>query len=197
MTEELNDRPEQPGPTGSRKCRRCRKEKNVSEFRPDKKAANGNRYQRNQCRECESEDWRRAWHAGKKGRRSATVLALNAPSTALPERHQDAIEGQLEEAIKHRMIRYQSDALDALHDLAMMPISENSAQNQVKLLAAKLLAEPLLAPENTGSKEEMNKVLRELNEEFQRNTPRLKLIRERIVEFQQEPPASVEAEKSH
>jgi hypothetical protein len=185
----------QPGFTGLRRCRKCGKERTVSEFRPDKKAANGRRYPRNQCRACESKDWRRDWRAGKKGRQSAMMALLRAPPAPPSDGHQGAVEGQLEEAIKHRMARFQTDALDALHDLATMPVSENSAQNQVKLLAAKLLAGTLLSPEASGDEDETNKLLlRRINEEFERNAPRLRMIRERTIAFEQEPTPSIESE---
>lgn len=68
--------------------------------------------------------------------------------------------------------------LDALHDLAAMPIDENSAQNQVKLAAAARLAGGL---EGGGVGSEMGEAFRELNQLYQQNAPRLRVIRERTT----------------
>jgi hypothetical protein len=171
-----------------RKCRKCSQVKDGSEFRPDKLAKSGKLYARKQCRECENESWRRDWRAGKKARQSAAVLALSAPSAApAPQLIARDSEGRLEELVQDRMARYQRDALDALYDLAMMPISENSMQNQVKLTAAAKLAGTLLTPDNSGRDHELGKLLVELNESYQANAPRIRAIRERIVTFEQDP----------
>jgi hypothetical protein len=105
---------------------------------------------------------------------------------ALPDYDRLSLQ-QIEAEVASRMVLYRSDALDALHALATMPIDENSAQNQVKLLAASRLSGPMEG--QAGS--ELDQTLRLLNEEYQQKAPRIKSIRERIVEFETEPDASL------
>jgi len=90
---------------------------------------------------------------------------------------------QIEAEVASRLVHYRSDALDALHALATMPIDENSAQNQVKLLAASRLSGPMEG--HTGG--ELDQTLHILNEEYQQKAPRIKSIRERIVTFESGP----------
>lgn len=95
---------------------------------------------------------------------------------------------QVERDVQRRLGLYRSDALDALHALATMPIDENSAQNQVKLAAAARLAGG--TSENPVS--ELEQTLRTLNEAYHAEAPRIKTIRERIVTFETAPPDSPE-----
>ncbi len=100
-----------------------------------------------------------------------------------------AYAGDPEEALTklalQKMAAYQIDALDAIHDLAMMPISTNSAQNQVKFVAAKLLAfrEADQAPSDGG----LEGTLRALNDAYHKDAPRIRSVRERVVTFESEP----------
>lgn len=84
----------------------------------------------------------------------------------------------LQADIDRRMAVYRVVGLDALHDLAAMPIDINSAQNQVKLAAAARLAGGL---EGGASGGEMGEALRELNQLYQANAPRLRVIREKTT----------------
>jgi len=84
----------------------------------------------------------------------------------------------IQSAIDARMSLYRVAGLDALHDLATMPIDENSAQNQVKLAAAARLAGGLEGGVFGG---EMGEALRELNQLYQTNAPRLRVIREKTT----------------
>lgn len=81
-------------------------------------------------------------------------------------------------SIEARTAIYRAVGLDALHDLATMPIDANSAQNQVKLAAAARLAGSVEAGAG-GS--ELAETLRELNKSYQENAPRLRVIRERTT----------------
>ena len=85
---------------------------------------------------------------------------------------------ELHRAIEDRVALYKVSGLDALHDLATMPIDENSAQNQVKLAAAARLAGGL---EPGGFGGEMAETLRELQSLYQQIAPRLRVIRERTT----------------
>jgi hypothetical protein len=124
-----------------RQCRQCDQHKVLGEFRPAKVTKTGRRYERFVCRGCENASWRAAWRAGKRGRQNATTLALNAPHIpAAMLTSGTRSKALLEDMIRARMDLYQCSALDALHDLAMMPISESSAQNRIKLAAAVELA---------------------------------------------------------
>lgn len=102
-----------------------------------------------------------------------------------------AYSGEAEDALQRlalrRMVEYRVDALDAIFDLATMPISDNSAQNQVKLAAARLLAAIDGAPKSPedGGLEGM---LRNLNEAYHKDAPRIRSVRERIVTFESELP---------
>ena len=85
---------------------------------------------------------------------------------------------QFEKEIQRRLRMYQVVGLDALCDLATMPIDKNSAQNQVKLAAAARLAG---SQEVTGGGGEMVETLRALNDLYHKNAPRLRVTRERLT----------------
>lgn len=85
---------------------------------------------------------------------------------------------QIEEAIALRVSLYRVDGLDALHDLAVMPIDTNSAQNQVKFAAAAKLVEGVSGGSSSG---ELEGIFRELRETYQQEAPRLRVIREKTT----------------
>lgn len=85
---------------------------------------------------------------------------------------------QVEESIQSRLAIYRVVGLDALHDLATMPIDANSAQNQVKLAAAARLAGPT---EGSVAGGDLAETLRSLNQEYQAQAPRLRVTRERLT----------------
>ena len=87
-------------------------------------------------------------------------------------------DADLHSAIEERVGLYRVTGLDALHDLAAMPIDANSAQNQVKLAAAARLAGGLEGGATGG---EMAETFRELRELYQKNAPRLRVTRERMT----------------
>lgn len=80
---------------------------------------------------------------------------------------------------------YSVDGLDALHDLAMMPITPNPLLNQIKYMAASRLAGP--AQEQQAPISEVDGTLRRLNEQFHRSAPRIKSVRERVITFDSPP----------
>lgn len=84
---------------------------------------------------------------------------------------------QLELEVARRMTVYRADGLEALHALATMPIVKNSAMAQVKLAAASRLAGPAA---ERGQGAEIEATLRELNEAFHREAPRIKITRTQI-----------------
>lgn len=84
----------------------------------------------------------------------------------------------LNAAIESRLAIYRVAGLDALHDLATMPIDVNSAQNQVKLAAAARLAG---TPEAGGAGGEVADALRSLNTLYHEHAPRLRVVRERLT----------------
>jgi hypothetical protein len=94
-------------------------------------------------------------------------------------------EAQLAKLVVRRMAEYRIDALEAIYNIATMPISDNSAQNQVKLMAAKVLAFPegLQAPTDGG----LRGVLDAMNQAYHKDAPRIRSVRERIVTFESEP----------
>lgn len=85
---------------------------------------------------------------------------------------------QLESAVSERTALYRVVGLDALHDLAAMPIDVNSAQNQVKLAAAARLVGEVGGGQSSG---ELAGLIRELNETYQKEAPRLRVVRERTT----------------
>ena len=94
---------------------------------------------------------------------------------------------QVEQDVQRRLALYRVDGLDALHDIATMPISDNSAQNQVKLAAAARLA-GTQEQNSTGS--EIDATLRALNESYHAEAPRIRVTRERMT-FETIPPERV------
>lgn len=80
-------------------------------------------------------------------------------------------------AVERRLSLYRVAGLDALHDLATMPIDVNSAQNQVKLAAAARLAGAVESVGGSGIED----TLRELNQKYQQEAPRLRIVRERTT----------------
>lgn len=85
---------------------------------------------------------------------------------------------RLEAEISRRMTMYRSDALDAMHALAVMPVGDNSAMMQVKLSAATKLSGGV---EHAEANDDMGSVMRELNERYHKEAPRLKVTRERMT----------------
>jgi len=85
-------------------------------------------------------------------------------------------------ALRERMTLYKQDGLDALRDLAMMPISTNSMQNQVKFLAASKLVGNLGEQDGpaTGA---VDTLLKQLNEEYRTAAPKIREVRERVITF--------------
>ena len=92
--------------------------------------------------------------------------------------------------VSRRRLLYQSDALDALHDLATMPVSSNSGLNQTKLLAASRLVGP---QETQQGVSDLDSTLAALNDEYHKAAPRIKSVRERIITFETEPKVIAQA----
>lgn len=89
---------------------------------------------------------------------------------------------RINEEIQRRLSLYRVTGLDALAELATMPIDENSAQNQVKLAAAARLAGTTESGSGSG---DVAQALRELNQLYHEQAPRLRVVRERLtVELQ-------------
>lgn len=85
-------------------------------------------------------------------------------------------DAQIKQAVTHRLALYRVDGLDALHELATMPIGDNSAMAQVKLSAAARLSG---TAQESGT-DNLGDILRELNSAYQENAPRIRVTRERI-----------------
>lgn len=95
-------------------------------------------------------------------------------------------EDAIREAVDARIALGRVVGLDSLIDLASMPIDPNSAQNQVKLMAASRLAGGL---EHGSTGGELADTFRELSELYQKHAPRVRLVRERVsVEISAEAP---------
>jgi hypothetical protein len=96
----------------------------------------------------------------------------------LPE-YDKASQERLEQEIARRMTFYRADGLEALHELATMPVGENSAMAQVKLAAAARLSGTM----DRETSSELEDTLRALNDEYHRNAPRIKVTRQTIIEM--------------
>ena len=123
-------------------------------------------------------------------RRHIDKLELNGADLAVlaPRRMEKGdrkADSRFVQALNDRMILYKEDGLEALRDLAMMEISQNSMQNNIKFLAAKTLVGNLT--ESTGQPTGMDKTLEALNTAFHDASRRIKAVRERVVEFEDTP----------
>jgi hypothetical protein len=85
---------------------------------------------------------------------------------------------QLSQAVRKRLSIYAIDGLDALHDIATMPIGENPALVASKLGAATRLAGGL--SEGVGGSEASD-ILRELNIAYHNSAPKIRLVRETLT----------------
>lgn len=104
-----------------------------------------------------------------------TVAAIESERSA-PDFDKATAE-RIEEAVQRRIALYRVDGLDALHDLATMPIDENSAMAQVKLAAAARLAG---STDSGAGGSEFADTLRALNQQYHEHAPRIRVVRERI-----------------
>ena len=116
--------------------------------------------------------------------RLQTAFLAIQETTADPE-YERRTTAQVEADISRRLSLYRSDGLDALHELATMPISDNSAQNQVKLAAAARIAGGTEhGPQESG----IESTLAQLNRDYHQSAPRIRSVRERIITFEDRTP---------
>lgn len=110
---------------------------------------------------------------------NAAQLAVLAPPKEQRERQ---VDEHFMKAVADRIILYRYDALEALRDLAMMDISTNSMQNNVKFLAAaRLLGKETEVPVTANTSRDL---LAQLNEAYAQKSVRIKEVRERITTFE-------------
>jgi hypothetical protein len=93
---------------------------------------------------------------------------------------------QFADVIDERKKLYACAGLDALRDLACMPIADNSMQNQVKYLAAKALVVYADAGGAVGAAP-MDDLLAAMRKSFNDHAPRIRVTRETIEVQSQEP----------
>lgn len=98
---------------------------------------------------------------------------------ALPEYDRASTE-QLQAEITRRLTFYRADALESLHQMATME-AKDAGEYQVKLAAASRLAGPS-SGEGDHGKIELAETLRALNERYQTEAPRIKMIRTTVIE---------------
>jgi hypothetical protein len=91
---------------------------------------------------------------------------------------------QLEHAVARRLALYRVAGLDALHDIATMPIGENPALVASKLGAATRLAGGL--SEGVGGSEASD-ILRELNIQYHANAPKIRIVRQTLTTVEMGP----------
>lgn len=111
--------------------------------------------------------------------RLQTVFLTIKEVKALPE-YDRASQERIEQEVARRMTFYRADGLEALHDLATMSIGDNSAMAQVKLAAAARLTGSMGQGE---TKSDLEQTLRDLNEQYHLNAPRIKLTRTTSIEI--------------
>jgi len=87
---------------------------------------------------------------------------------------------RLELEVQRRMAFYRADGLEAIHELATMPVGDNSAMAQVKLAAAARLVGG--AGEREGESD-IQQVLRDLNDQYHQHATRLKITRQTSIEI--------------
>lgn len=156
-------------------CTICNIEKPDDAFRLWK--LKGKERRRSECADCE--------HIIKERRQDNSTFverALQVPANTLPKLPNLPAE-RLNLAIETRMEFYKCAALDALYDLAMMPMPDNSAMAQVKFMAASRLAGPIEGVAQQGAGPTFDSVLKDLNDRFHLNAPKIRSIRERTVNF--------------
>lgn len=135
---------------------------------------------RTECEDCRAELKRR------KNPKSAIEQIIGADRQLAPKLASG--EKRLEQAIELRMAFYKGNALEALYDLAMMPIEgANSATLQVKYLAACRLAGPAPEPNAAPGANPIEGVLAELNQRYHAQAPKIREIRERIITMEDAP----------
>lgn len=84
----------------------------------------------------------------------------------------------VEADLERKIILYKSEALDEIHAIATIPINDNSAMMQVKLLAAcKLYGDS----HGTMMGDTINETLKALNNQFQGTRTKISAVRETLV----------------
>ncbi len=156
-------------------CTICTLEKADEAFRLFKHK--GGERRRSECIECEV-----IIKARRKDNSTFVEKALQVPVNSLPK-PPTSLADRLAMAVEVRMEFYKQSGLDALYDLATMPMPDNSAMAQVKFMAASRLAGPIEGVQERGSGPTFDSVLQQLNERFHANAPKIRSIRERTVQF--------------
>lgn len=156
-------------------CTVCQIEKSEESFRPWKRKGVDTR--RAECIDCEAIVKDR-----RKDNSTFVEKSLQVPANMLPTIPR-LPEERLNLAIEMRMEFYKCAALDALYDLATMPMPDNSAMAQVKFMAASRLAGPVDGVPDRGTGPTFDSVLSDLNKRFHDNAPKIRSIRERTVTF--------------
>lgn len=115
----------------------------------------------------------------RKSQRLQVLYTTIKDVKALPE-YDRVSQERLETEVARRMTFYRSDGLEALHDLATMDIGDNSAMAQVKLAAAARLAGSV---NDSGMDTDMEAVMRQLNQDYHANAPRIRITRQTSIEI--------------
>lgn len=107
------------------------------------------------------------------------------------KRHQENAHGQhvlrgtieqIEEDVRRKAILYKHEAMDVLLEIASQPLTENGYNNQIKLHAAMKLVDLPGVKIETHLSDHLAETLKILNDDFNRNAPRLRVIRETVRE---------------
>lgn len=103
------------------------------------------------------------------------------------DEYRKSSQEQFEEALVRRMALMRADALEEVHAMATMPMSDKVGELQVKLAAATFLAggrDPVADAPKGG---DLDQTLAQLAREYSERAPRVRAIRERVIEFETDP----------
>jgi hypothetical protein len=118
-------------------------------------------------------------------RRANEMARLIGKFTMRGKKISDRYLKQIENRIERKAVFYRSEAMDVLMQIASMPLTDNAYHNQIKMQAAmKLVDIPRVqTAADAKQSDDIAITLRLLNEEFQKNAPRLRVIRETVREM--------------
>lgn len=175
--------------------------KNRQKFGADSRTATK---RRKWCLVCERADVN--GRRGAKGGRGGKAAALTAPEAEKPNLpvisesagmsrvfeemirdHEALITGAVKPdvfaaIVAQRREIYGISGMDAIYDIAMIPNSDNSMLMQVKLLAAKALV-ALRGDDGSGKATPLDDMLAAMNDEFHKNAPKIRAVRETTREI--------------
>lgn len=165
-----------------KKCRLCQQEKPSGAEGEDANhfLETAPQY-KNVCTECRS-----VYKGTRVKSKPIAKVVLEVPRRITPPKARGEL---LDVAVELRTKNYQEPALQAIYELATMPISTNPLLMQIKMSAARLLAGPMPweQGQNQAVADTPTGLLQSLNEAYHAHSVRIKQIRERVIDFDRGP----------